>query len=79
MEPTREHLRRSHTDESLQSHSSDAYEAIGIVLAIIFIVAVRMVPLEWAWPLAVVGAICAIVSIASWFKRKLDGLSKWRL
>ena len=79
MEPNGEHLSRAHTDESLRSFSGDTYEAIGIVMAVIFLVAIRMLPLEWAWPLAIVGALCAIVSIASWFKKRLDGLSKWKL
>jgi hypothetical protein len=79
MEPTREHLRRSHNDEDLRSYRQDGLEAWGIVVGVLLILCIRWVPLEWAWPVAIIGAISAIASIAAWFKRKVQASRKWRL
>ena len=79
MEPTREPLRRSHTDENLRSYPADAVEVWGIIFAVVLIILTRWVPLEWAWPFAVVGAVLAIASIVAWFKRKFERYRKWKL
>jgi hypothetical protein len=79
MEPTQEHLRRSPTDENLRSYPSDGLEAWGIVVGVALIVAIRWVPLEWAWPVAIVGAVVGLASIARWFHARIRDFRKWRL
>jgi hypothetical protein len=57
----------------------DAVEAWGIAIAIIFVILSRWAPLEWEWPFGIIGAASAILSIAAWFKKKLERIRKWRL
>jgi hypothetical protein len=78
MQPSNENLRRSHTDENLRSYPSDGAEALGIIVAVIILVALQYPPLAIQLPVAIVGVVSLVVSIGAWFKKRLTRHRTWR-